>query len=143
MRIITALFALTVAAHAGTFTLWASSVRPDFQTDIFLEALAMKETGAGWNGQPGPCGELSRWQIMPVVWRQHMGSVPFVRAFEEKQARVCALRHIAWLRARIIAAGHKPTPERVATCWHYGASHRSRSSVWGQEVANLYDSLTQ
>jgi hypothetical protein len=123
-----ALIALTVAAHAA-----------EFRTGIFLESLAMKETGAGWSGRPGPCGELSRWQIMPSVWAQHMGDIPFERAADEELARVCALRHIAWLCERITAASIKPTPERVATCWHYGHTHRRRASTWGQEVANLYE----
>jgi hypothetical protein len=131
MRILIALFALTVAACAA-----------ELDTDKFLEALALKETGLTPDAV-GPRGELSRWQIMPVVWHQHMQGEPFRRAKYEARARLCAVRHLAWLRARIVAAGHEPTPERLATCWHYGASHRRRPSVWGQEVANLYEALTK
>ena len=128
MKKFIALIALAVAAHVA-----------EFRTEIFLESLAMKETGLGWNGKPGPCGELSRWQIMPAVWHQHMGAMPFEHARDVKLARLCALRHIEWLSERITATGMKPTPERVATCWHYGHTHRRRASAWGQEVANLYE----
>src|SRR4051812_25105289 len=111
MRILLALIALTVAAHAA-----------EFRTGIFLEALAQKETGLAWNGKPGPCGELSRWQIMPAVWAQHMAGEPFRRANYEARARLCAQLHVEWLTARITAAGVDTTPERIATCWHFGAS---------------------
>lgn len=118
------------------------TARAEFNTEAFLQALAMKETGTGWNGEPGPCGELSKWQITATTWRQEM-DVPFAAARNEQIARACALRHLARLRAQITAVGHDATPERLATCWHYGASHKRKPSVWGREVANLYESLTR
>ena len=129
MKILIALCALTLAAHAAT-------------TDrVFLDALSMKEVGRGWDGKPGPCGELSRWQITWDVWVQEMPGVPFESAYDEATARACALKHLARLRALIIGAGQRPTPERLATCWHFGASHRRRASEWGREVQNLCESV--
>lgn len=113
----------------------------EFSPEKFLEALAMKETGQGWDGKPGPCGELSRWQITSTVWAEEMPGVPFSEAYNDERARECALKHLARLRKQIIAAGHRPTPERLATCWHYGASHRWVASRWGQEVENVYHVL--
>lgn len=118
------------------FLAFALTARAEINTEAFLEALAMKETGMGWNGEPGPCGELSKWQIMPSAWRDEMGDEPFARARDGDRARVCVLRRIARFRARV-----GDNPERIATCWHYGPRHRSSASVWGQEVANLYESL--
>lgn len=132
MKLLLALFALTVAAHAA-----------EFKPAIFLEALAQKETGVHWNGEPGPCGELSRWQLMPAVWRQHMGDEPFENARVESKARLCVLLHLYWLFHRIESAGVEATPERLATCWHYGHTHRRSSSEWGREVANLYEALSR
>jgi len=121
----------------------ALTARADFRPESFLAALAMKETGRGWNGKPGPAGELSRWQITRSVWREEMGREDFAHAARFDRARVCVLRHLAALRERIVAAGEGPTPERLATCWHFGPSHAKRASEWGQEVANLYERISQ
>ena len=107
----------------------------------FLEALAQKETGAAWDGRPGRAGELSRWQITPMVWRQHSAEPFAIAARDEAKARAVALAHLQWLEVRIRAAGAAATPERLATCWHYGASYARRRTTWGQEVANLYGDL--
>lgn len=105
------------------------------------DALAQKETGAGWDGRPGPKGELSRYQITEIVWRQH-STEPFAQARIESKARDVALAHLEWLAAQIRRAGQRVTVERLATCWHFGASHARRSSAWGTEVANLYGVLS-
>ncbi len=123
------------------FLILALTAQAAFDADKFLTALAAKETGLAWNGKPGPCGELSRWQIMPEVWAQHMPGVPFEFARDAGWAEQCARLHLAWLADRIHVAGQRPTPERLATCWHYGASHARRASAWGQEVENLYKEL--
>jgi len=104
----------------------------------FLQVLAMKETGLGWNGRPGPCGELSAWQITETVWRQHMAPRPFRQARDPALARACAVKHLAWLIAGIGNRGLELTPARLATAWHFGLSHAGRRSEWGTEVAGLY-----
>ena len=101
-------------------------------------ALMQKETGLAWDGRPGAAGELSRWQITPVVWRQHSAE-PFARAARDvAKARAVARAHLEWLQDRLRKAGVAVTPERLATCWHYGASQARRPAQWGAEVANLY-----
>jgi hypothetical protein len=107
-----------------------------------LEALAMKETGQKWDGQPGPRGELSRYQITEEVWKMH-SSEPFSEARNESKARAVALSHLNWLAAVLIRHGINVTAERLATCWHYGASYFRRWTTWGQEVANLYEEATR
>lgn len=130
-----------------------------FENEAFLEALAMKETGMGWDGQAGPCGELSKWQITKRVWWQALNlpmvrkilaeenaefvlSIPFeVAAKNGHLARMVTEIHLIWLSDRIRAAGQDVTAERLATCWHFGASHARKPSEWGQDVANLYETL--
>ena len=120
------------------FVLLALSARAEFNTERFLEALAMKETGLAWNGQPGPCGELSKWQITERTWYEEMGAVPFCAAYDGEWARKCTLARLLRIRGYV-----GDNPERIATCWHFGLSHRGTPSVWGQEVANLYGELAK
>jgi hypothetical protein len=121
----------------------AATAAPIDNIDIprMLECLAMKETGTGWNGRPGPCGELSRWQITETVWRQHMAPLPFRKARDPLLAKTCACMHLAWLSVQIERRHLPVTPGRLATVWHFGMSHAARSSEWGLEVANLYNDL--
>jgi hypothetical protein len=112
-------------------------------TEAFLESLAMKETGLGWNGEPGPCGELSKWQITESAWYEEMIYEPFACASQSERARVCVLKRIGRIRRVLDEHGIPATAERIATCWHYGLSHRGAPSAWGQEVANVYDSLSR
>ena len=121
----------------------ASAAAPlqGIDTDRLLEALAQKETGARWDGRPGPVGELSRWQITPVVWAQHSRE-PFADAARvESKARAVALAHLEWLGGRLVAAHVAVTVERLATTWHFGASYARRRTSWGTEVSNLYGAL--
>ena len=107
-------------------------------TEAFLEALAMKETGMGWDGRPGPCGELSKWQITEEAWHEEMPGVPFDRARDGDRARECVLKRLERFRRHGVT-----TVEGLATCWHFGLSHRRAPSSWGQEVANLYGELSK
>lgn len=120
------------------FALLVLTAQAEINTHALLDVIAAKETGTGWDGRPGLCGELSRWQITEGVWRDRMGGEPFENARIVHRAQICALRHIAWLRRYT-----GDNVERLATCWHYGHTHRNRPSAWGQEVANLYESLEQ
>ncbi len=105
------------------------------------DALALKETGRAWDGRPGPCGELSDYQITAAVWRQHMPWLPFTAARDPALARACALKHLGWLVAEIERRGLVVTPQRVATAWHFGLGRAAHSTEWGREVANLYFDL--
>lgn len=113
----------------------------EIDTNRLLEALAQKETGAAWNGRPGPFGELSRWQITPVVWAQHSREPFAIAARNEAKARAVAIAHLEWLRDRLVAARVPVTVERLATTWHFGATYARRRTSWGTEVSNLYGAL--
>jgi hypothetical protein len=118
-----------------------TQLRAQVDVEHMADVLPLKEVGLGWNGQPGPAGELSDWQITRGVWDYHMAPAPFSQARNPAQARACAVKHIKWLAQQIERRGLAVTPQRVATCWHYGLSHAARRSQWGLEVANLYHDL--
>lgn len=123
--------------------LCASVVRSPAAIDVnrLVDALGMKETGFCWDGQPGPCGELSAWQITEGVWRDRMAPRPFSQARDPVRARECAVKHVYWIIAQLEHRGLNVTPARVATAWHFGLSHAGRRTQWGCEVANLYHDL--
>ncbi len=115
--------------------------RAEIDVPRLVDALGMKETGLRWDGNPGPAGELSAYQITERVWRQHMAPRPFSHARDPALARVCAVKHVAWIVTQLRRRGLAVTPARVATVWHYGLSHAARRTQWGIEVANLYHDL--
>jgi hypothetical protein len=114
----------------------------DINVDRLVDTIAIKETGAAWNGHPGSCGELSAYQITEGVWRQHMAPMPFNDARIACLARACATKHVRWLIAKIESHGLTVTPQRVATAWNHGfgylCRHVQEQTNYGIEVANLY-----
>ena len=126
----------------GMSLLAAAQLRAQVDVERMVDVLAMKETGTSWSGRVGPQGELSAWQITEPVWREHMAPRPFAEARDPALARDCAVRRIRWLIAQIERRGQAATPERVATCWHFGPGHARRPSQFGADVANLYEERT-
>jgi hypothetical protein len=126
------LFALTASARAEVL-----------DVGHLVDALGMKETGLRWDGNPGPAGELSDYQITAGVWNDQMAPRPFGEARNPVLARACAVKHVRWLMAQIRRRGLAVTPLRVATCWHYGITWAGRRTEWGMEVANLYFDITR
>jgi hypothetical protein len=106
-----------------------------------VDVLCMKETPKGWDGTPGPCGELGRPQLTEGVWNDRMAPRPFSQARDPVLARECAVRHVRWIIEQIRRRGLPVTPARVATVWHFGISHAGRRTQWGLEVAALYNDL--
>jgi len=125
----------------GLSLLAAAQLRAEIDVTRMVDVLAMKETGTRWGGQLGPVGELSAWQITAPVWREFMAPRPFEEARDPALARDCAMKHVRWLITQIERRGQVATPERVATCWHFGPGHARQASRWGTEVANLYDDV--
>ena len=117
----------------------------DINVDHLVDTIALKETGAAWDGRPGSHGELSAYQIMETVWRQHMSPRPFSDARVASLARLCATRHVQWLIVQIENHGMTVTPERVATAWNRGLGylyrHVPEQTDYGIELANLYYDL--
>lgn len=104
----------------------------------FLNALAQVETGARWDGRPGPAGELSAWQIRKETWRQHTGAPFRLAATNAALAEVIAIEHITWLELELGRRGLPVTPAAVATCWNGGLGRAGQWSDFGQRVENLY-----
>jgi hypothetical protein len=122
----------------GFLLLPAVALQADIDVERMVDVLAMKETGTRWDGKVGPTGELSAWQITEPVWREHMAPRPFEEARDPALARTCAAKHVRWLVTQVERRGQAATPERVATCWHFGPGHARQPSRWGADVANLY-----
>ena len=118
-----------------------AQLRADVDVLRMVDVLEMKETPNGWNGKPGPCGELGRPQLTEGVWNDRMAPLPFSMARDPKFARECAIKHVRWLIVQIQRRGLTVTPQRVATAWHFGISHAARRTRWGMEAANLYHNL--
>jgi hypothetical protein len=115
----------------------------EVNVERLVDAIAIKETGAAWNGQPGSCGELSAYQIMEGTWSLHMAPRPFSEARIASLARSCAIKHVRWLIAQLEGHGLAVTPERIATAWNHGLGylcrHFGEPTAYGIEVANLYE----
>lgn len=85
----------------------------------FLSAVRQVEE---WHGRDGRAGERGPWQITAAVWAMHMPGTPFAMARQEGPARACALKHVAWLRARLRAAGADDNAYNLALAWNAGLS---------------------
>lgn len=129
-RLIFIFLVLTVAASAAQFNV-SKFVRSNRQIEK-------------WDGRDGRHGERGPWQFLRVTWRQHMPGVPFTQARREGPARVCAERHVDWLRRSLRAAGREDTPFMVALSWNAGleatlAGRAPASSYdYAERVVNLY-----
>jgi hypothetical protein len=82
----------------------------------------------------GPKGECSRWQITPIVWRQH-SKQPFASSHAE--AERIANAHLLWLRkhVRVDDVSH------LAAAWHYGLTRQDRIDDYAGRVLSLYGSV--
>ncbi len=101
-------------------------------------------TVEGYQGRDGAAGERGPWQITAAVWSRHMPGIPFEHARQEGPAHACAVKHIAWLRARLVAAGIDPNPYNLALAWNAGdgavlrARAPERAYDYAARVRNLY-----
>ena len=113
-----------------------------FDAPVLVDSLQQMETPRGWDGRPGPAGELGHWQLTAAVWRQHMPGIPFAKARQPRYARACALKHVRWLAEQIERHGYPPTPACVATAWTIGLTgflrRHGRTTDFGRRTANLY-----
>jgi hypothetical protein len=114
----------------------------DINVGRLVDTIAMKETGAAWNGHPGSHGELSAYQFLESVWDQHMAPRPFSEARVASLAQTCAIKHVQWLINQMKSHGLTVTPQRIATAWNHGLGylyrHVREQTNYGIEVANLY-----
>jgi len=106
----------------------------------FLDATRAIEN---WHGRDGAAGELGPYQVRPSTWRQHMGTLPASYAREEQWGRECARRHVAWLQARLVAAGIDPNAFNLALAYNAGdgAVLRGRAPVIAYQHATRVQAL--
>lgn len=116
----------------------------------FLGAIRAVESGAPSTGSgratpDGRAGERGPWQITAAVWSTHMPGVSFTLARDPATARVCGVRHLAWLRRELRLAGAADDVFNCALAWNAGlaaATHgraRPVSYDYAVRVENIYD----
>ena len=88
-----------------------------------LEALGLIESGNN-DRAIGKDGEVSRYQILPAVWRKHTES----RGYGDKAtAGVVAQRHLEFLQSRFrVHTGRDPSDFDLYVMWNAGVSYYKR-----------------
>src|SRR6266487_342856 len=116
IRVLILLFALASSAHAGLSR---------------LEAISMIETGDN-DAARGDAGEISRYQLMPRVWRGYTNST----AYQDHQVSAAvAQRHLDYLERWFVQqVGRIPTEFEVYVLWnagptYYGKKHFTPTAV--------------
>lgn len=88
-----------------------------------LEAISMIESGNN-DGAVGDAGEVSRFQIMPRVWKTYTAS----RAYQNKEvSRIIAQKHLDYLETLFQGkTGRSPTDFDLYVLWNAGPTYYSR-----------------
>ena len=102
-----------------------------------LEAISMLETGDN-DSIRGDAGEVSRYQLMPRVWRQYTNSV----AYENPQvSRWVAQQHLTYLEGWFAQqAGRAPTEFEIYVLWNAGPTYYARKHF---SVAAVHASIRE
>ena len=116
IRALTLLFGVAITAHAGLSR---------------LEAISMIETGDNDSARGG-AGEVSRYQLMPRVWRCYTNSADYANS--QVSAGV-AQQHLdyleGWFRGQV---GRPPSELEIYVLWnagptYYGKKHFTPAAV--------------
>lgn len=91
------------------------------------------------DGRDGAHQERGPYGIRPATWRQHMGTLSFALAREERWGRECARRHVAWLQGQLQAAGIDPNVYNLALAYNAGLETVLR----GRAPVRAYDHATR
>ena len=111
------LFAGALMAHAGLSR---------------LEAIGMIETGDN-DRMVGAAGEVSRYQMMPRVWKQYSNSEAFSDPAVSSQV---AQRHVDWLESFFRnRAGREMTEFDLYVMWNAGPGYYARKNFSPAQVA--------
>jgi hypothetical protein len=87
------------------------------QARLFWDALAIIESARD-DRAVGQAGEVSRYQIMPYVWRQYSNSRDYTN---HKVARRVAEAHLAWLKTQYRNEfGVEPSETDLCLMWNTG-----------------------
>lgn len=105
--------ALIIAAMSAGFNL---------QTEAKLRAISAIETGDKDN-VVGSRGELSRYQIMPSVWKKHFAKKK-CELHIPAEAKRCAYVHVLYLEYKFqeAHAGREPSAAQLYCMWNIGLS---------------------
>src|SRR5574341_2640652 len=99
-----------------------------------LEALGMIESGNN-DRAIGRDGEVSRYQILPRVWRQYSSSSTYT---DPRQAAVIAQKHLHFLDAAFRKkAGREPTDFDRYVMWNAGLHYYQRAEFRPARVARI------
>ena len=97
-----------------------------------LEAISMIETGDN-DRMVGAAGEVSRYQMMPRVWKQYSNSEAFSDPAVSSQV---AQQHVDWLAAFFRKrAGREMTEFDLYVMWNAGPGYYARKSFSPEQVA--------
>ena len=126
----------------------AGAMNYDRQRDVFLDAVAIVETG----GNPravGSKGERGLYQFTRATWQQHTKHSHY-EAHDPKFSRMIAQKHYDWLYSNLSRRGFPPSPYWLAVAWNSGLSRTTKgkppsmSRRYGERVSNLvFDSQRQ
>lgn len=89
----------------------------------------------------GPAGELSRYQISEVVWRQHRPGIPFARCSDPQEAHRVAMEHLRWL----VRQSSDLSAYALALRWNAGVAcvqwghDQERHRDFARRVSNIYN----
>lgn len=141
LKIIIALF-ISVTAYASDTIPEIRFESPKTQIlDVarLLRCIADVETGSCDNVK-GKAHEQTRWQLTPIVWRQH-SKLPF--NYNKKEAERVAYAHIKWISDNIKQTDRN-SPYVYAIVWNGGLSrlykqnYPQRTIDYAERVSRLY-----
>lgn len=97
-----------------------------------LDAISMIETGSN-DQMVGRLGEVSRYQLMPRVWKQYSNSEAFSDPAVSAQV---AQRHVDWLESFFRnRAGREMTEFDLYVMWNAGPGYYARKNFSPAQVA--------
>jgi len=97
-----------------------------------LDAISMIETGSD-DKMVGRAGEVSRYQIMPRVWKQYSNSEAYSDPAVSSQV---AQRHVDWLESFFRnRAGREMTEFDLYVMWNAGPGYYARKNFSPAQVA--------
>jgi hypothetical protein len=99
-----------------------------------LEAISMIETGDD-DRMVGKAGEVSRYQIMPAMWKVYSKSTDYRNVAVSSKV---ALQHVTHLENRFRAVtGRAPTEFEIYVMWNAGMPYYGRKGYDPKRVASV------
>ena len=111
------------------------------QSSMERRLWALEQVEAGSDTKPGPCGEVSRYQILPTVWRQYAGNLPISASMNPFTAKNVATRLLEARTGHFRRIYHRqPTDYETGLLWHCPGAIRHPNAEqrdFAQRFANL------